>query len=382
MASAACAEALREGGFDGSIVLVGRESDPPYNRPPITKGYLAGAETRGETLVHPAEWWADRRVDVRTRTSVTGLDTDRRVATLSTREEVEYDRALLATGANVRRLPVEGGQLDGLHYLRALRNADVLRQDLEGAERVVMVGGSYIGAETAATLTALGRRCTIVMQEDLVLSRGFGELAGRWVQDVLEDHGVEVHGGQEVARFDGTGRVERVVCASGLVIDADAVVIGAGAVPDVMLARAAGLELGESGGVRCDARLRTSADGVWAAGDVCEYDSLLHGRRLRIEHWDVAVQQGRHVAAQMLGDERPYCVVPYFFSDLADWASLEYVGPAVDWEVEDVRGSMDEGRFSVFYERDGRLLGALSVGRPADLEEARARMAEQLDSGA
>ena len=375
MAAAACAEALREQGHDGPLVLVGREADPPYNRPPVSKGYLAGREGRDDTLVHPVEWWEERGIDLRLRTSVMKLDTAARTATLSTRDEIAYDHALIATGANVRRLPVDGSDLEGIHYLRALRNADVLRDDVADAERVVLVGGSYIGTETAATLTAMGKRCAVVMQEDVVHERGFGPTAGRWFHRLLEEHGVAIHGGQEVARFEGAGeRVERVVCVSGLELDADAVVLGVGAVPDVMLARSAGLELGETGGVACDARLRTSAEDVWAAGDVCEYDSVLHGRRIRVEHWDAAVEQGRHVAAQMLGAEDPYAVVPYYFSDLGDWASLEYVGPARSWEVEDVRGSMDDGAFSIFYEEGGRLQGALTVGRSDDLEEAKQRM--------
>ena len=376
VASAACATELRHRGFGGSILLAGREPDPPYDRPPVSKGYLRGTESRDDALVHPDAWWAEHDVDLRTRVSVMRLDTAAKVATLSTKEEVAYDRALLATGANVRRLPVDGSDLEGIHYLRALRNADALREDVAGAERVVIVGGSYLGAEVAATLTAMGKRCSIVMQEDVLLSTGFGPTAGRWFQAVLEGRGVEVHGGEGVARFEGPSeRVARVVCASGLELEADAVVLGVGAVPDVMLARSAGLELGETGGVRCDAGLRTSADGVWAAGDVCEYDSVLHGRRARVEHWDVAVEQGRHAARAMLGDEAPYAVVPYFFCDLADWASLEYVGVGGDWETEDVRGSMDDGAFSVFYgDAAGRVVGALSVGRSEDLDEARERI--------
>jgi 3-phenylpropionate/trans-cinnamate dioxygenase ferredoxin reductase subunit len=372
VASAACATQLRDDGFAGSILLCGREPDPPYNRPPISKGYLLGEEDRAATLVHPVEWYAEAGVDLRTRVSVTKLDAAARVATLSTKDEVSFDRALIATGANVRRLPVDGSDLEGIHYLRALRNADVLRDDVADAERVVLVGGSYIGAEVAASLTKLGKKCSIVMLEDVVLSRGFGERAGRWLQGVLEAHGVQVHGGESVARFEGAGeRVERVVCEGGLELDAEAVVLGVGAVPDVMLARAAGLELGATGGVACDAALRTSADGIWAAGDVCEYDSVVHGRRLRVEHWDVAIEQGKHVARAMMGAEGAYEVVPYFFSDLADWASLEYVGPAERWDAEEVRGSLDAGQFSIFYSDRGRVVAALSVGRSEDLDEAR-----------
>jgi 3-phenylpropionate/trans-cinnamate dioxygenase ferredoxin reductase subunit len=380
VASAACATQLRDDGFAGSILLAGREPDPPYNRPPISKGYLLGSEERESTLVHPAEWWPQAGVDLRTRTSVMKLDAAAKVATLSTKDEVSYEHALLATGANVRRLPVDGSDLEGIHYLRALRNADVLRDDVADAgapegSRVALVGGSYIGAEVAASLTKMGKRCSVVMQEGVMLSTGFGETAGRHFQGILEAHGVEVHGGEDVARFEGAGeRVERVVCASGLELDAEAVVLGVGAVPDVMLARAAGLELGESGGVRCDATLRTSADGLWAAGDVCEYDSVLHGRRVRIEHWDVAIEQGKHVARAMLGVERPYDVVPYFFSDLADWAAIEYVGVGRSWDSEELRGSLDDGVFSIFYSEAGRLVAALTVGRPEDLDEARQRI--------
>lgn len=379
VAGAACAEQLRDEGYEGSILLAGREPDPPYNRPPVTKGYLLGEESREEALVHPAEWWAEREVDLRTRVSVMKLDTAARVATLSTKDEVSFEQALLATGANVRRLPVDGSDLEGIHYLRALRNADVLRDDAADAERVVLVGGSFVGAEAAASLTKLGKRCAIVMQEEVVFERVFGRMAGRWFQGVLEAHGVEIHGGEDLARFEGAGeRVEKVVCASGLELDADAVVIGAGAVPDVMLARAAGLELGETGGIRCDGSLRTSADGIWAAGDVCEYDSVLHGRPARVEHWDAAIEQGRHVARAIQGAHAPYRVVPYFFSDLADWASLEYAGIGGEAEVEEVQGSMDDGQFSVTYAAgDGRVLGCLAVGRSDDIDAAKRRIAEQ-----
>lgn len=378
VAGAACAEQLREDGFDGSILLAGREPDPPYHRPPITKGYLRGEESRDDAYVHPAEWWSEHDVDVRTRTSVTKLDTAARTATLSTKDEVSFDRALLATGANVRRLPVTGSDLEGIHYLRALRNADVLRDDTAEGDRVVLIGGSYIGCEVAASLTAMGRRCTVVMQEQLPLSTGFGPVAGRYFERVLTEHGVEVRGGEELSRFEGAGeRVERVVLRGGDELEAAAVVLGVGAVPDVTLAKAAGLSIGDSGGIRCDDHLRTSAPGIWAAGDCCDYDSVVHRRRLRIEHWDVANEQGKYVARAMLGADEPYDVVPYFFSDLADWTSLEYVGPAADWETEELRGSPDDGEFAILYaDAAGHVVAALSVGYDGAIDEAKRRMRE------
>jgi 3-phenylpropionate/trans-cinnamate dioxygenase ferredoxin reductase component len=379
LASANCARWLREEGSDGSVLLVGREFDPPYNRPPLSKGYLQRVESREDALFRPDEWWQEQHIELLTRTSVTKLDTEARVATLSTKDEVEFDTALVATGANVRRLRADGAELDGIHYLRAFANSDAIRADAEQAERVVMIGGSYIGSEVAASLRAsLGLECAIVMQEDVVLERQFGAEVGRFFQGVLEEHGIEVHGGDELERFEGSdGRVGKVVTKAGLELDCDMVVIGVGVVPDVMLARAAGLELGESGGVRCSSRLESSVPGIFAAGDICEYESPVHGRRLRVEHWDVAFNQGKTAALNMLGRGVDHDVLPYFFSDLADWASLEYVGPGSGDTV--VRGSLDDGEFAAFFldEEQGRVVAALSVERSDDLEHARRFIAER-----
>jgi 3-phenylpropionate/trans-cinnamate dioxygenase ferredoxin reductase subunit len=380
-AGAACAEALRDGGFAGSILLAGREADVPYERPPASKEYLRGDVTREATYLHPAEWWAERDVELRTRTSVMKLDTAARTAKLSAGGEVGFGQALVATGANVRRLRVPGAELDGIHYLRALGNADAIREDAAGAERVVLVGGSYIACEVAASLTALGKRCTLVMQEPLPLSSGFGEAAGRFFARRLEEHGIAWLGGDSLERFEGDGRVGRVVTTAGAELDADMVVMGCGAVPDVMLARAAGLDLGETGGIACSSRLETSAAGVWAAGDVCEYESVVHGRRMRIEHWEVARAQGKAVGAAILGEARDFDEVPYFWSDLGDWCTVEYVGPAARWEREIVRGSFEDGRFCVFYLDGGRVVAGLSVGRPEDLMHAHRLLAERRDLG-
>lgn len=383
LASANCARWLREAGGEGDILLVGREPDPPYNRPPCSKGYLQGREAREDAYFRPWEWWDEQAIDLLTRTSVMKLDTAAREATLSNKEVVSYDTALIATGANVRRLNVEGAELEGIHYLRAFGNADAIRADAEG-KKVVLIGGSYIGCEVAASLTASDRsQCQIVMQEGVTLERGFGATAGRWLQERLEEHGIKVHGGDALERFEGAdGRVTHVVTRNGLRLEADCVVIGAGVTPDVMLARAAGLTLDEErGGVLCDARLRTSAPGVWAAGDVASYESRPNGRRIRVEHWDVAFNHGKTVALNMLGQEVEHDVVPYFFSDLADWVSLEYVGPAASWDRELVRGSLDDGAFSVWYLADGRVEGALSIGRSDDLEHARRLIASRAPLG-
>ena len=390
IASATAAATLRGEGFDGSILLAGRELDPPYHRPPASKGYLRGHESKDDALVHPSGWWDEQGVELLTRTSVMALDTGARTAQLSTKEEVGYGQALLATGAMVRRLSVDGAQLDGIHYLRALGNADTIRGDVDGAERVVCVGGSYIGSEVAASLTELGKRVTIVMQEAEPLERQFGARAGAYFRSVLEGHGIDIVSADEIARFEsasgateGDGeRVARVVTAGGRTIEAGAVVCGVGAQPDVMLARRAGLALGDLGGVRCDSRLRTSAEQVFAAGDICEYESVVHGRVVRIEHEEVAAAQGATAARNMLGADAPHDVVPYFFSDLSDWASLEYVGPAAAWDEEVVRGDVDGGAFAIWYLEGGRVRAMLSVGGAGDVDRANALIASGAAVGA
>jgi 3-phenylpropionate/trans-cinnamate dioxygenase ferredoxin reductase component len=313
---------------------------------------------------------------------VTKLDPARRTLKLSGGQEIRFDKALLATGANVRRLNVPGCEFDGIHYLRTFGNSDAIREDASG-KRVVLVGGSYIASEVAASLTVLGSTCTMVMMEDKPLSRHFGEQAGQFFQSRLEEHGVTVHGADELDHFEGAdGRITRVVTKNGLELEADVVVVGAGVVPDVTLARGAGLELGEYGGVLVDSRLQTPAEGIYAAGDLAEYESVIHeGRRVRVEHWDVAFNHGKAAALNMLGRDQPYDVIPYFFSDLADWVSLEYVGPANEWDQEVVRGSLDDGEFSIWYLRDGRVAAALSIGRSDDLEHARRMIAGHTELG-
>jgi 3-phenylpropionate/trans-cinnamate dioxygenase ferredoxin reductase subunit len=372
LAAANCARWLREEGAEGSVLLVGREPDAPYNRPNCSKGYLRGEEAREEALFRPGEWWGEQEIELLTRTSAMGLDLETRTAKLSSKEEVEFGQALIATGANVRRLNVDGCELEQIHYLRTLGNADAIRRGVQDAEEVVLIGGSYIGCEVAASLTAMGKRCTIVMQEQATLERGFGARVGRFFQELLEAHGVTVHGGDELERFEGNGRVAKVVTRGGLELAADAVVIGAGVTPDVQLAQRAGLQIGERGGVRCSSRLETSAPGVFAAGDICEYDSVVHGgESLRIEHWDVAFNHGKTAALNMLGRGVDHEEIPYFFSVLADWGELEYVGPAYEWDEEIVRGSFDDGTFTNWYLKDGRVRAALTFGRSDDLDHAR-----------
>jgi 3-phenylpropionate/trans-cinnamate dioxygenase ferredoxin reductase subunit len=377
LASANCARWLREEGAEGEIVLVGREPDPPYNRPDCSKWYLRGEEEREKAYFRPDEWWGEQNIELLKRTSVTALDVQARTAKLSNKQEIEFDKALIATGANVRRLNVDGCQLEQIHYLRTLGNADAIRAGVADVENVVLIGGSYIGCEVAASLTMLGKKCTIVMQEQHTLERGFGAQVGAFFQELLESRGITIHGNDELERFEGEQSVSKVVTRNGLELPADVVVIGAGVTPDIQLAQRAGLAIGERGGVTCDSRLQSSAPGVFAAGDICEYESLVHGgAHVRIEHWDVAFNHGKTAALNMLGRDVAHTEVPYFYSVLADWGELEYVGPAYEWDEEIVRGSLADGEFTNWYLKDGVVKAALTFGRSDDLDAARRLIVE------
>jgi 3-phenylpropionate/trans-cinnamate dioxygenase ferredoxin reductase subunit len=376
-ASAHCAAELRKRGADGKVMLVGREPEPPYERPPLSKEYMRDEATREDAYVNPVSWYEDNGVELRTGTNVMALDLDARTAKLQGGDEVAFEKALIATGANVNILRVEGAALDRIHYLRAFGNADNIRDDAAKAERVVLVGGSYIGCEVAASLKSKGIDCAIVMMEEVALSRTFGEEVGRYFHELLESKGIEIHGGETLAAFEGDDHATAVVTESGKTVEGDCVVVGAGVKPDVMLAERAGLEVDD--GIVCDQTLQTSVEGIFAAGDVCSYESKVHGRRLRVEHWDVAMQQGQHAAKGLMGESEPYEVVPYFFSDLADWVGLEYVGPATEWDEVVWRGDRDGGEFAVFYLKDGKVAGALTVERSEELAHARTLLAEGVD---
>jgi 3-phenylpropionate/trans-cinnamate dioxygenase ferredoxin reductase subunit len=369
-AAAHCASTLRREGAEGSVLLVGREPHPPYERPPLSKEFLRGEASEEDAYVNGADWYEENDVELLTETSVMSLDASGRTAKLQSGEVVEFGKALIATGARVNILHhLEGARLEGIHYLRTLGNSAAIREDAKEAGHVVLVGGSFIGTEVAASLTAMGVKCTIVMLEDVTFERVFGEEPGRYFHEALEAHGVEILGGQELESFVGDGRVRAVKTKSGKEIECGAVVIGAGVHPETALAERAGIAV--DNGITCDSKLETSVEGIFAAGDVCSYDSVIHGRRLRVEHWDVGLQQGQHAAKAMMGRDEPYRVVPYFFSDLADWASLEYVGPAQKWDEIVWRGSPDSGQFLVWYLEGGKVAAALSVDRSEDLEHAR-----------
>jgi 3-phenylpropionate/trans-cinnamate dioxygenase ferredoxin reductase subunit len=358
LAGAKAAEALRGEGFEGRIVLVGEEPEAPYERPPLSKDYLRGEVPREQARVHAAGFYEEQAIELLTGTAVTAVDVAARRVALSTGERLAYDRLLLATGAEPRRLSVPGAELDGVHLLRDLADADRLAAALAPGARAVIAGGGWIGMEVAASARQKGLEVTVAELGAAPLERALGREVGELYARLHRDHGVDVRTGAAVARVEGAGRVERVVLADGGALDADLLVCGLGAVPRTALAEEAGLAVGD--GVLTDASLRTSAPGVFAAGDVANPEHPFYGRRLRVEHWANALHQPEVVARAMLGRPAVYDRLPYFFSDQYD-VGMEYTGLADGADELEIRGDTERYEFVAYWRREGRLLAAMNV---------------------
>jgi 3-phenylpropionate/trans-cinnamate dioxygenase ferredoxin reductase subunit len=358
LAGAKAAEALREEGFDGRIVLIGDEAEQPYERPPLSKDYLRGESPREKARVHPDGFYVDDEIELRTGTTVERLELDRRAVVLADGERIGYDRLLLATGAQPRRLAVPGSELDGIHYLRELGDADAIAARLERGGRVVLIGAGWIGAEVAASARQKGLEVTIVERDELPLERVLGRELGRIYADVHRDRGVELIGGAALDRFEGGPAVQRVRLADGRVLESDFVVVGVGVEPRTGLAREAGIAV--DNGIAVSERLETSVEGVFAVGDVANAHNPFYGRRLRVEHWANALNQPLVAARAMLGKPASYERLPYFFSDQYD-VGMEYSGYATQWEEVVFRGDPDGREFIAFWLDDGRVVAGMNV---------------------
>jgi len=357
MAGAKAAETLRDEGFDGRLVLLGAEPDPPYERPPLSKEYLRGEAEREQSQVHPAAFYAEHDIELRTGADVVALDPERRELALEGGERLAFDRVLLTTGAAPRRLSLPGTELDGVHYLRTLADSDALRARFGAGGKLVVIGAGWIGCEVAASARQCGMDVTVVAPDAVPLERVLGPEVGAIYRDIHLDHGTEMLLGTAVASFEGSAGVERVRTQDGQTIDCDAVVVGVGATPRVGLAEAAGIETGD--GVLVDERLQTGAPGVFAAGDVANHLHPALGR-LRIEHWDNALHQGPAAARSMLGATDAYTRTPYFFSDQYD-VGMEYSGHATGSDRVVFRGEPAAREFIAFWLREDRVVAGMNV---------------------
>jgi 3-phenylpropionate/trans-cinnamate dioxygenase ferredoxin reductase subunit len=358
LTGAKAAEELRAQGFDGRVLLIGSEPEAPYERPPLTKDYLRGESTRAGTRVHPDGFYEEHGIELVVETTVTALRLAERRLALADGREIGYDKLLLATGAEPRRPDVPGSDLETVHYLRNLRDADVLRERLDRGGHAVVVGGGWIGSEFAASARQRGVQVTLIDPLELPGARVFGEQVAAFYRDVHARHGVELRLGEGVERFELRGGATRVHTSSGAAIDCDFAVVGIGVVPRVELARAAGLAVED--GISVDASLRTSDPDVFAAGDVAGAWHPFYGRRLRVEHWANARGQGPAAARAMLGMQVAYDRIPYFFSDQYD-VGMEYSGHSEGAEQLVVRGEISSGEFVALWLRADQVIAGMNV---------------------
>jgi 3-phenylpropionate/trans-cinnamate dioxygenase ferredoxin reductase component len=357
MAGGKAAETLREEGFDGRVVLLGGEPERPYERPPLSKDYLRGETERGGVyLQEDAGWYDEHDVELRPSTHVESLDVAARAVVLAGGERIDYDALLLTTGAEPKRPPIPGTDLDAVHVLRTLEDSDVLRGVLDAGGRLVVVGAGWIGSEVSASARQRGMDVALVEPQSVPLEGVLGPELGAFYRDVHADHGVQLHLGTGVEAIEGDGRAERVRTSDGTVLDCTAVLLAVGVAPRTQLADGV---LDVDNGILVDASLRASADGVFAAGDVANHAHPLFGR-LRVEHWANALEQGPSAARAMLGSDVVYERVPYFFSDQYD-VGMEYAGHSAPGDTVVFRGDPATREFIAFWLRDGRVTAGMNV---------------------
>ena len=365
------AKTLRDEGFEGRIAVVGEEPYPPYERPPLSKEVLLGKEPAESSYLWPEGSFDGWGVELRTGVAATGIDRTAKTVSLGDGNTLAYDKLLIATGGRVRRLPLEGAALDGVHYLRGIDDSAAIRADLGAGARLVVIGGGWIGLEVAAAARILGAEVAVVEALDMLCARALTPDMAAYLLEVHRGRGVDVRLGATVEALTGEGRVTGARLAGGETLATTAVVIGIGIVPNVELAEAAGLEVDD--GIRVDALCRTSDPDIFAAGDVTNHPNGLLGRNIRLESWENAQNQGIAAARAMLGGEVPYCEIPWFWSDQYD-VNIQLVGLPSAFDDTVTRGARADGSFVEFYMKDGRIDGAAAINSPRDIRFARRLM--------
>jgi 3-phenylpropionate/trans-cinnamate dioxygenase ferredoxin reductase subunit len=366
LAGGRAVETLRSEGFDGRIVLVGEEPDRPYERPPLSKEVIKGEREPASAFLRPESWYDENLVELRLGVRATKLDPSGSVE-LADASTLDFDACLLATGSRVREISSDGF-LEGVHYLRTMRDAQTIREGLRSKPRVVVVGAGFIGAEVAASARTVGCDVTMIEMLPVPLQRVLGDDIGTVYADIHRDHGVDLRLGEGVERFEGSGRVEAVVGSSGARYEADLVVVGVGVVPNTELAEAAGIAC--DNGVVVDELCRTSAEKVFAAGDVAKRPDPWSGKAIRIEHFQNAQNMGPAAAKAMLDKGEPFNEVPWFWSDQYEHnlQMLGHTSPDVDHVL---RGSFEERDFIVFYLDGDRVVAATALDRGRDIAATR-----------
>ena len=364
LAGGTAAVTLRQDGFDGGVVLIGAEPQFPYERPPLSKEYLRGEVPFERTLVRPPDFYHQNRIETMFGVRATHIDPRDRLVGLDTGRQIRYDKLLIATGARNRRMPVPGRNLSGIFDLRSVEDADVLRTALASGRRAAVIGMGFIGCEVAASLRKKGVEVVSIDPSPAPLFRVLGADVGHVLAAVHRGHGVDTIFDDSVTRFEGEGRLERVITGRGRRVDCDLAIVGVGVEPSIDII--AGSGIATDNGILVDEYCRTNVEGIFAAGDVANHYHPVFERRMRVEHWQNAMQQGAAAARSMLGPGKPYDAVHWFWSDQYD-VNLQYAGVHRAWDRIVVRGGLETRDFLAFYLADGRVDAVVAVNRGKEL---------------
>jgi 3-phenylpropionate/trans-cinnamate dioxygenase ferredoxin reductase subunit len=366
VAGGTAAATLRGEGYEGRLVLIGAEDLPPYERPPLSKEVLRGEQPFESTFLRPAGWWEEQGIETRLATHVDRLDAGEREVVLAGGERLVFDRAIVATGGRNRRLSIPGAGLEGVFDLRHAEDAERIHQAARAGGRAVLVGMGFIGAEVAASLRHLGVDVTVIELFETALYRVLGAEIGRTIEDMHRDHGVEMVFNDTVKRFEGSGRLERVVTDNGRAIECSFAVVGVGTDPAAEPMQGRGI--GVDGAIEVDAQLRTAIPGVFAAGDVASHDHPVFGR-IRVEHYDNAVKMGQTAARNALGRAEIFDDPHWFWSDQYD-SNIQMSGYAPTWDRMVIRGSLSQRSYCAFLLQGGRLRSAISMDWKRDVRRS------------
>jgi 3-phenylpropionate/trans-cinnamate dioxygenase ferredoxin reductase component len=358
LAGAKAAETLRSEGFDGRVVMIGAEHERPYERPPLSKVYLRGEAGREKIYVHDAGFYAEHDVELTLGRTAVSLNTTTNELALDDGERLHYDRLLLTTGSEPRRLQIPGAELDGVLYLRSVEDSDALRERIDRGGSMVVIGAGWIGAEVAASARQRGLEVTVLDPMTVPLERVLGTEVGAIYRDIHTEHGTQMLLGTGVEAFEGATSVERVRTSDGRLLTCDFVAVGVGVQPRTELAAQAGIAV--DNGILVDEHLQTSVPGVFSAGDVANAQHPFYGERIRVEHWANALHQGPVAARAMLGGSDVYDRLPYFFSDQYD-VGMEYSGFARSWDRVVFRGDPAGRELIAFWMTDDRVVAGMNV---------------------
>ena len=363
-AAAMLAPSLRQQGWQGRIIVIGAEASIPYHRPPLSKDYLAGAKSLEEILIRPAKVYEKSEVEFILETSVESIDRDNKTVRLSNNENLSYDKLALTVGSKVRKVNLPGVDLDGVFYLRDLKDVERISAYISPGANAVIVGGGYIGLETAAVLNGKGMNVTVLEMMERVLQRVTAPALSEFYTRIHEEEGVSIRCSTGVTGFTGNGRVAKVLCSDGSEFSADLVIIGVGILPNTALAEAAGLQV--DNGIVVNARVQTSDPDIFAAGDCTFHHNPVYDRWVRLESVQNATDQSRVIAGAACGKEMSYNTVPWFWSEQYD-LMLQIAGLSQGYDEIITRGDPGNGRsFAAFYLRAGRVIAVDAVNRPQE----------------